>query len=70
MTTTYAAQLDSVQAAIEAIQGGAQSYTISTLSGSRTVTRPDLNALYAREERLIAKVARNGGIKIRGLTPT
>ena len=51
---TYTEQLESVQAAIEAIEGGAQSYSI----GSRAMTRADLGTLYAREGVLMAKVLR------------
>lgn len=50
---TLAQQLESVQAAIEAIEGGAQSYTIEGF----TYTRASLKTLYAREERLLNKIA-------------
>lgn len=70
MARTYTQQLDDVQAAILAIESGAQSYSIS----GRSMTRGNLDALYKREERLIAKVAReannaSGGIRVRGGTP-
>ena len=51
---TLAAQLASVQAAIAAIEEGAQSATVD----GQTVTRPDLQTLYAREERLLNKIDR------------
>jgi hypothetical protein len=46
---TYTEQLESVQAAIQAIESGVQSYSIS----GRTMTRADLSVLYEREERLL-----------------
>lgn len=50
-------QLESVQAAIRAIEGGAQSYKIS----NRSVTRADLATLYARETTLKSQIAREKG---------
>ena len=50
-------QLESVQAAIKAIEGGAQSYMIS----NRSVTRADLATLYARETTLKSQIAREKG---------
>lgn len=66
MAKTYTEQLDNVQAAIEAIESGSQSYTIQTVGGSRTVTFADLNTLYAREKRLLVQVKResNGGMGV------
>ena len=58
MAKTYTEQLESVQAAIAAIEEGAQSYTIATPGGSRTVTMADLQTLYDREETLIPKAKR------------
>lgn len=49
--------LDSVQAAITAIEGGAQEYRI----GSRVVRRADLRTLYQREEDLLARLQNEGG---------
>lgn len=46
---TYTEQLESVQAAIAAIEGGAQSHSIN----GRAMSRADLGTLYAREERLV-----------------
>ena len=68
MAKTYTEQLDAVQAAIEKIEAGAQSYTGPT---GRQLTRADLETLYKREERLMAKVKResSGGITIRQVTP-
>lgn len=66
---SYTVQLERVQAAIAAIEGGAQSYSI----GSRSLTRANLSELYEREERLLGKVAREtrgGGIRVRLATPT
>ena len=51
---TLAEQLASVQAAIAAIESGAQ----STTCDGQTVTRADLRTLYAREERLLNKIDR------------
>lgn len=67
MAKTYSEQLDEVQAAIEAIEGGAQSYTGPT---GRQVTRADLKTLYEREGRLRGKVVseNRGGIRVRGVT--
>jgi len=49
---TYAEQLASVQAAIEAIESGAQSIG----HDGETYTYADLRTLYAREERLRKKI--------------
>lgn len=54
MATTLAEQLASVQAAIAAIESGAQ----GTTCDGRTVTRADIGRLYAREERLLNKIDR------------
>lgn len=51
---TLAEQLASVQAAISAIEAGAQSYTIA----GRSYNRANIEALYRREERLMAKTNR------------
>ncbi len=48
---TYTAQLESVQAAIAAIESGAQAYTIA----SRSFTSADLGTLYQRETWLRGK---------------
>lgn len=58
---TYSEQLEEVQAAIAAIEGGAQSYSI----GDRSLSRGNLKALYEREAYLRAMVARSesGGLK-------
>jgi len=62
MALTLAAKLDSVQAAITAIEGGAQSFTI----GQRTYTRPDIDKLYDREAQLLAQINRadQGGRRV------
>ncbi len=60
---TLAEQLASVQAAIAAIESGAQ----SAASEGESLTRADLNTLYTREERLlnkIARAARGGNISV------
>ena len=67
---TYTEQLESVQAAIAAIEAGAQSMEVS----GRKYTKGDLATLYAREERLFPLVKREqktggGGIRVRGVTP-
>lgn len=54
MAATLAQQLASVQTAISAIEGGAQSVQIDGM----TVSRADLATLYAREERIENKIAR------------
>ena len=51
---TLAEQLESVQSAIEAIEGGAQSYTIENF----TYTRGSLKMLYDRETRLLSRIAK------------
>ena len=62
MATVAEQQLASVQAAIAAIEGGAQSYSIL----GRNMTRADLKTLYDREARLEAKIARanRGGMRV------
>ena len=64
---TYQVQLERVQAAIAAIEGGAQSYQIR----GRALTRGDLRTLYDRETWLRAQVDREtrGGIRGRLGTP-
>lgn len=65
----YAAQLVEVNAAITAILGGAQSYSIA----GRSLSRADLGQLLAerrRLEALAARAERNGGIRVRLGTPT
>ena len=61
MAYTYAEQLDSVQAAIAAIESGAQEYT----HRGRTYKRADLGTLYAREERLLKLVNSGSGSRAR-----
>jgi hypothetical protein len=70
-TTSYQTQLESVQAAIAKIESGGQSYTISTSTGTRQVTRADLDLLYKREVELRRKVANatSGGRRVFGGTP-
>lgn len=69
--TTFTEQLASVREAIGRIEEGAQSYTISTPTGSRSGTRGDLETLYARERWLLKMIDREtrGGIRVRGATP-
>ena len=64
-TTTE--KLESVQAAIAAIEGGAQSYSIS----GRSLTRANLAELYKQERFLEKKLAREsaGGIGIQYAVP-
>ena len=54
MAATLAEQLASVQAAIAAIESGAQ----STAVDGQTVTRADLITLYCREYNLLNKIDR------------
>jgi len=60
MLKTYSQQLEEVQAAIAAIESGAQSYSVA----NRSLTRADLRTLYEREQKLRALAARE---KIGGL---
>ncbi len=67
MSKTYAERLDQVQAAIMAIESGAQSYMI----GGRSLTRGSLSELYKQErylERMAAREANGGGVRLRGAT--
>jgi hypothetical protein len=52
---TYVEQLESVQAAIAAIESGAQSFQ---LPDGQAVTKGDLATLYAREQRLMPLATR------------
>jgi hypothetical protein len=64
---TYTEQLEEVQAAITAIEGGSQSYTIN----GRSLERGDLDTLYKREAYLRTQVSREsagGGARVRGVT--
>lgn len=54
MAATLAQQLASVQAAIAAIESGAQ----STAVDGQTFTRADLRTLYIREQSLLNKIDR------------
>lgn len=54
MAATLAEQLASVQSAITAIESGAQAAS----SEGESLTRPSLDTLYTREERLLNKIAR------------
>ena len=49
-------QLETVQTAIAAIEGGAQSYSIS----GRSLTRADLPSLYKRERELLSRLEAEG----------
>ena len=64
---TYEQQLEEVQAAISAIEGGAQSYSI----GGRSLARADLKTLYEREKQLRSDVAREkrGGMPVKRGVP-
>jgi len=53
MAETLASQLASVQAAITAIESGAQSASIN----GRQLTRADLKTLYDREASLLRRIA-------------
>ncbi len=63
MAATLAQQLASVQAAIAAVEGGAQSYTDDD---GAVIAYPSLDVLYKREERIEQKIAREstGRIKV------
>lgn len=64
---TYLQQLEEVQAAIGAIEGGAQSYAVN----GRSLTRADLKTLYDREKFLRIQVDRdtNKGLKVQYVVP-
>ena len=70
MALSYAQELEEVQAAITACMQ-AQSYTLTTPTGSRTVSQADLESLTAREKWLRMMVERDskGGISVIGGTP-
>ena len=69
MPATYAERLESVQAAIAAIEGGAEDYTI----GNRRVKRADLETLYKQEKYLLGMVERDetsgGKARVRRIIP-
>lgn len=60
-------QLESVQAAIAAIEGGAQAFTVL----GRNYTRGNLADLYARERELLHRLDREqrGGIRMQRAVP-
>lgn len=58
MPYTTLEKLESVQAAIAAIEGGAQEYQ---LDNNQRVRKADLKVLYAREEKLQAQYNRETG---------
>ena len=60
---TLAEQLTSVQAAIAAVESGAQSFVNDE---GATITYPSLDVLYKREERLLGRTERgnSGYIKV------
>ena len=66
-TKTYQEQLETVQAAIEAIETLGQGTDVN----GRTLTRADLRTLYQREAELLRRVAREtrGGIRVRRGVP-
>lgn len=61
MATTLAEQLTSVQDAISAIESGGQSISIN----GRTYTKANLDILYDREERLLARIQREASGNMR-----
>lgn len=66
---TYTEQLERVQAAIAAIESGAQSYSVA----GRSLTRADLSTLYSREKWLRGMAARetatNPGMQVKYVVP-
>jgi hypothetical protein len=58
---TLKQQLDSVQRAIAAIEGGGQEVDIEVNQNRRRVTRADLRELYRREAQLKTAIARQNG---------
>jgi len=68
---TYAEELEQVQEAITKVMNG-QAYTITTPTGSRSVTRADLASLTAREKWLRREVeneSKGGSMQVMGGTP-
>lgn len=66
--STLQERLERVQAAIEAIETGAQEVTYE----NRSVTKADLKTLYEQEkylEQRVARKSRGGGIRTRGGVP-
>lgn len=59
------ARLDQVVQAIDHIEAGGQSYTISSGDISRSYTRANLNDLYTQERMLLARLDRRkrGGFR-------
>lgn len=68
MAEATSVQLDRVQQAIAAIEGGAQAFTVL----GRTYQRGDLKTLYEREEQLLRRLSQEsrGGSRIRLGRPT
>ena len=66
---SYTEQLEEIQAAITAILGGAQSYTV----GQMTYERASLDTLLRMQERLMPLAVRETagvvGIRVRGVIP-
>lgn len=64
---TYTEQLESVQAAISAIEAGEQAFSLN----GRTVSRADLKTLYQREQwlRKMADRETRGGVRMRQAVP-
>jgi hypothetical protein len=54
-------ELTKIDAAIEAILSGGQSYTLNTGGGSRQVTYADYNALVKRRNELQTRIAASNG---------
>ncbi len=63
MPEATSVQLDRVQAAIAAIEGGAQAFTVL----GRTYQRGDLDVLYRREQDLLRRLDQEsrGGMRMR-----
>lgn len=66
-TESLQVQLERVQRAIAAIEGGSQSYTIL----GRSFTKADIGKLYDREMQLKSAIARaaRGGIRMQRIIP-
>lgn len=65
MARTAQQMLDAVDLAIQKIEEGAQTVSVN----GHSYTRGNLDALYAERRRLERRVARNGRIRVRGVTP-
>jgi hypothetical protein len=57
-------QLESVRAAIAAIEEGAQEYSIESNGAGRKARKADIQTLYQRENQILARIQRTQGRSI------